>query len=175
MPILKNILKIIKSVIYRAYCSYSDFKFVDSSINMNSFDNRLTGDSDQFRPATETTEEWKNRFLKEQASASMKRQQEYSAIEDRQKKERSGKFIVAFDDGDHFSEIGLFETISAAEECFKQEISFFKEDPEEYCIFEPEQWTEDDCPRFVIKSFDENGDELDQIFGCWIALEISND
>ena len=142
---------------------------------MNSFDNRLTSDSDQFRPATETTEEWKDRFLKEQASASIKRQQEYSAIENRQQKERSGKFFVAFDDGDHFSEIGLFETISAAEECFKQEINFFKEDPEEYCIFEPEQWTEDDCPRFVIKSFDENGNELDQIFGCWIALEISND
>ena len=57
---------------------------------MNSFDNRLTGDSDQFRPATKTIEEWKNRFLKEQATASIKRKQEYSAIEDRQKRERSG-------------------------------------------------------------------------------------
>lgn len=121
------------------------------------FTNRMTGIAEPFKPATESVEEWKERFLSEHAE---RLSQSLKEIEE-QRRQLVGKFTVAFDDGEHYNELETFDTIDDAKKVFVDEVNTFKEDPEDYACSSPDEWDDDFYPHFELKTWKLDGDDVD--------------
>ena len=123
------------------------------------FTNRMTGKAEPIKPATESVEEWKARFLKEHAE---RQRQSLKEIEEKQR-QLVGKFSVGFDDGAHYNELDTFDTLEDANKYLLEEIKVFKDDPEEYSGTTPDEWDEDYFyPHFEVRIYKLDGDDVDE-------------